>query len=171
MQKISYKGFSLVELMIVLAIIGILGSLALPSYREYVLRAKMTEAVKGLSAVTPELLGHLQIHKKAPRSLMGIPNQGGTAVFGKETDVIEGYRFHGNGRKYWFVVRVKDGVFPEDGLRWSKREVHLGFAKTPEGHWVTFCGSWNPGWFIDLKYLPSGCQNPGVNNALEAALR
>ncbi|WP_428353047.1 type IV pilin protein [Methyloprofundus sp.] len=44
MKKPLSQGFTLVELMIVVAIIGVLGSIAYPSYMDYVLRAKRGDA-------------------------------------------------------------------------------------------------------------------------------
>ena len=44
-----HKGFSLIEVMVVVAILAILTTIALPSYRDYVLRGKIQEATSALS--------------------------------------------------------------------------------------------------------------------------
>ena len=54
MMKKAQQGFTLIELMIVVAIIGILAAVAIPSYQNYIKKAAYTEVVSG---VAPFLLG------------------------------------------------------------------------------------------------------------------
>jgi type IV pilus assembly protein PilA len=49
-MKRLQQGFTLIELMIVVAIVGILAAIALPAYQDYVIRSKMSEAVAAIAA-------------------------------------------------------------------------------------------------------------------------
>jgi len=49
-MKRLQQGFTLIELMIVVAIVGILAAIALPAYQDYVIRSKMSEGVAALAA-------------------------------------------------------------------------------------------------------------------------
>lgn len=62
-MRLSQKGFTLIELMIVVIIIGILGSIAIPSYSEYVKRGKAAEATANLANLKIRMEQYFQDNK------------------------------------------------------------------------------------------------------------
>jgi type IV pilus assembly protein PilE len=52
-MKRAARGFTLIEIMVTVAILGILTAIALPQYRDYVVRARLTEAFSALSGLQP----------------------------------------------------------------------------------------------------------------------
>lgn len=53
MKKHGNNGFTLIEVMVTVLIVGILSAVALPSYRDYVLRSRLTEAFAALGTAQP----------------------------------------------------------------------------------------------------------------------
>lgn len=64
----AQKGFTLIELMIVVAIIGILAAVALPAYQDYTARAKVSEAMLAVSGCKTSVAEYLQTNNAFPAS-------------------------------------------------------------------------------------------------------
>ena len=61
-MKRLQQGFTLIELMIVVAIVGILAAIALPAYQDYVIRSKMSEAEAALAACKTSIAEYTATH-------------------------------------------------------------------------------------------------------------
>ncbi|HEZ5456540.1 TPA: pilin [Neisseria meningitidis] len=159
------KGFTLIELMIVIAIVGILAAVALPAYQDYTARAQVSEAIllaEGQkSAVTEYYLNH------------GIwPANNNSAGVATSTD-IKG--------KYVQSVEVKNGVVTAEmkssGVNKEIQGKKLSlWAKRQDGSVKWFCGQPvtrddakatnddvtadnGTDKKIDTKHLPSTCRD------------
>ena len=59
-RRSASAGFTLIEVMITVAIIGILAMVALPSYRDYILRGHLVDASNGLATIRAQMERHFQ---------------------------------------------------------------------------------------------------------------
>jgi type IV pilus assembly protein PilA len=76
MKRSIQKGFTLIELMIVVAIIGILAAVALPAYQDYTVRAKVSEVVLAASSARTVVAEAVQVNGGFPlTAALSIPIQ------------------------------------------------------------------------------------------------
>lgn len=81
MIKKTQKGFTLIELMIVVAIIGILAAVAIPAYQDYIARAQVSEAMTLLGGAKTPMSEFYADNGRWPAALRSVvPNTLGTYV-------------------------------------------------------------------------------------------
>jgi type IV pilus assembly protein PilA len=87
MRKVQ-QGFTLIELMIVVAIIGILAAIAIPQYQDYTIRAKMSNAVQAAESIKLGMAEAFQADGTFPADAAALTAKGTTFAATKEVTAL-----------------------------------------------------------------------------------
>ena len=152
-MKHIQQGFTLIELMIVVAIIGILAAVALPAYQDYTVRAKMSEVMLAASACRTSIT---EIYQSGGTP----PGAGNWGCEGGNSKYVNTVATDGNGK----VTVTVTGGLPAGNVTL----VPLSAAGTPavttnlaSGPIALFgwrCGLSADGTTVSAKYLPGSCR-------------
>lgn len=146
-MKRVQQGFTLIELMIVVAIIGILAAIALPAYQDYTVRAKVSEAILALSAPKASIAEWYQNKGSMPPSA----TSAGFDTSGSK--YVTGLTYTGSGNTATLVATLQaTGSSAADGT--TIEMVGTGDTNTGKVAWTCGGGSTS----LPAKYRPSSCK-------------
>jgi type IV pilus assembly protein PilA len=151
MKRIQ-QGFTLIELMIVVAIIGILAAVALPAYQDYTIRAKMSEVMLAASACRTSITEIYQSGGTPP----GNNNWG---CEGASSKYVGSVQTDDNGK----VIVATTGGLPGGNVTLvplsggaAAVAANLTAGAVPINGWR--CGLSSDGTTLSAKYLPGSCR-------------
>jgi type IV pilus assembly protein PilA len=155
------KGFTLIELMIVVAIIGILAAIAIPAYQDYTIRAQVSEGMN-LAAAAKAAIAETYLNRgaaPADRTAAGM-SANATDTSGKyvtQVAVANGtititYGNDANALIKTKTLSIRPWVTPDQSVAWQ-----CGAAAQPNGT-VTMPGGAAGATNVDTRYLPAACR-------------
>ena len=163
-MKALQKGFTLIELMIVVAIVGILAAIALQAYQDYMVRAKISEPLAKLDELKLSIAEFVASNNITPAnaSSAGIGSAGGwTLVNGPKYYKSVGYQEVTVGTVVMVGLQLRGNVgVVVDGLPAALDNVELvlqGAVNVNDGTIAWTCGTTAPA--TSVKLLPSNCRN------------
>jgi type IV pilus assembly protein PilA len=159
------KGFTLIELMIVVAIIGILAAIAIPAYQDYTIRAQVSEGMNLAAAAKAAVAETFLNTGEAPldRTEAGMSTNA-TDTNGKyvtsvavENGIIEiQYGFDANAAITGETLQLVPHVTPDGSVAWQ-----CGGANAPSGASGPMGDAGSGGSLANdefIRYLPAACR-------------
>ena len=144
MKRAIQKGFTLIELMIVVAIIGILAAVALPAYQDYTTRAKVSEVVLAASGARTSIAEYVAASGAFPLDASG------AAIATQSSKYVSGIVYTGTASSGLVTVTARG-----DSNIDTKTVQLAGTSSNGVVIWVCGPGTTNP---MPAKYLPASCR-------------
>jgi type IV pilus assembly protein PilA len=142
-MKQTQQGFTLIELMIVVAIIGILAAVAIPAYQDYTVRAKITEGLSLASAGKTAVSEYFSANGGLPSTNLSAGMNGATSITGNNVKEVR------VGAAGVITVMFSGNPIQDDTLMLTPATTGGGVT------WDCATGSSNG---LEAKYLPSSCR-------------